>query len=40
MIIGDVNMEIDPNYPYVLYFIHNLKYSLIIHKPCGKSCQP
>jgi hypothetical protein len=32
MIIGDVNMEIDPNYPYVLYFIHNI----LIHRLCRR----
>ena len=28
------------NYPLKHRFIFTLKYSLIIHKPCGKSCQP
>ena len=32
MIIRDVSVEIDPNYPYVLYFIHNI----LIHRLCRR----
>jgi hypothetical protein len=37
-IIKNVKKELSQTKEQVLYIY--LKYSLIIHKPCGKSCRP